>query len=201
MQLIIISGPSGSGKTTLSKIILRNIKGGIVLNTDNYYKTGLISQILSKTVSCYFDRIMSFNNKLFKRDLEFILKYQFSNFSYEYNFKSKSIKKTFKNIQNIRFVIVEGIFGQEIIKFLPNDSYTLINLETDKQACMKRVIKRDYEERGKNKNHAKRDFIKAWEIFYKYKNRNNKTNFSKKIILENKSDINSLLKHLAIILN
>ena len=74
MQLIIISGPSGSGKTTLSKIIIRNIKDGIVLNTDNYYKTGIISQILSKTVSYYFDRMMSFNKRLFKRDLKFILK-------------------------------------------------------------------------------------------------------------------------------
>ena len=201
MQLIIISGPSGSGKTTLSKKILKKIKDGIVLNTDNYYKTGIISQILSKTVSCYFDRIMSFNNRLFIKDLDFILKNRFSNFSYKYNFKSKSIKKTFKNIQNIRFVIVEGIFGQEIIKDLPSDNYILINLKTDKQDCMKRVIKRDYEERGKNKNYAKRDFIKAWEIFYKYKKRNNTTNFIKTIMVKNKSDINSLLKDLANILN
>ena len=137
MQLIIISGPSGSGKTTLSKIIIRNIKDGIVLNTDNYYKTGIISQILSKIVSCYFDRLLSFNKRLFKKDLKFILKNRFSNFSYKYNFKSKSIKKTYKNIQNIRFVIVEGIFGQEIIKYLPGESHILINLETDKQDCMR----------------------------------------------------------------
>ena len=201
MQLIIISGPSGSGKTTLSNIIIRNIKDGIVLNTDNYYKTGIISQILSKTVSCYFDRIISFNKRLFKRDLKFILKNRFSNFSYKYNFKSKSIKKTYKNIQNIRFVIVEGIFGQEIIKYLPGDNYILINLETDKQDCMKRVIKRDYEERGKNKNLAKRDFIKAWEIFFKYKKRINTTKFLKTITVENKSEIKSLLKDLANILN
>ena len=201
MQLIIISGPSGSGKTTLSNIIIRNIKDGIVLNTDNYYKTGIISQILSKTVSCYFDRVMSFNKRLFKRDLKFILKNRFSNFSYKYNFKSKSIKKTYKNIQNIRFVIVEGIFGQEIIKYLPGDNYILINLETDKQDCMKRVIKRDYKERGKNKNLAKRDFIKAWEIFFKYKKRINTTKFLKTITVENKSEIKSLLKDLANILN
>ena len=95
MQLIIISGPSGSGKTTLAKIILKRLKGGIILNTDDYYKTGLISKILSKTVPCYFDRKISFNYSLFKKDLEFILKNRFSNFSYEYNFKNKSIKKLF----------------------------------------------------------------------------------------------------------
>ena len=201
MQLIIISGPSGSGKTTLSKIILRRIKDGIVLNTDNYYKTGIISQILSKIVSCYFDRIMSFNKRLFKRDLKFILKNRFSKFSYKYNFKSKSIKKTYKNIQNIKFVIVEGIFGQEIIKYLPVDNYVLINLETDKLDCMERVIKRDYEERGKNKNLAKRDFIKGWEIFHKDKKGINTTNFLKTIIVKNKREIKSLLKDLTNILN
>ena len=79
MQLIIISGPSGSGKTTLSKKILENLKDGIILNTDNYYKTGVISQILSKSIPSYFDRIISFNYKLFKGDLEFILKEGFSN--------------------------------------------------------------------------------------------------------------------------
>ena len=85
MQLIIISGPSGSGKTTLSKILLKKLQDGIILNTDNYYKTGLISKILSKTVSSYFDRKISFNYELFKGDLESILKNGFSNFSYTYN--------------------------------------------------------------------------------------------------------------------
>ena len=95
MQLIIISGPSGSGKTTLSKIILKRLKDGIILNTDNYYKTGIISQILSKTVTCYFDRKISFNYNLFKENLLFVLKNRFSNFSYLYNFKNnfKKIKR------------------------------------------------------------------------------------------------------------
>ena len=66
MLVIIISGPSGSGKTKLSKIILRRLKDGIILNTDNYYKAGIISQILSKIITSYFDRKISFNYKLFK---------------------------------------------------------------------------------------------------------------------------------------
>ena len=45
MQLIVISGPSGSGKTTLSERILKKIKNGIILNTDNYYRTGILSHI------------------------------------------------------------------------------------------------------------------------------------------------------------
>ena len=201
MQLIIICGPSGSGKTTLSKIILRKFKNGIILNTDNYYKIGIISLLLSKTVPFYFDRLISFNFRLFKRDLKFILKNGFSNFSYEYNFKNRQIKKIYKKTKNIRYVIVEGIFGQEIIESLYDENCILINLKTNKQSCMKRVIKRDYEERGKNKNLAKKDFIKAWEIYYKNKMKNKTRNYLKKIILENTSDINSLLKNLTKILN
>ena len=199
MQLIIIGGPSGSGKTTLSKIILKNFKNGIILNTDNYYKTGIISQVLSKTVSCYFDRKISFNYSLFKKDLEFILKNRFSNFSYEYNFKSKSIKKKNQKTKNIKFIIVEGIFGEEIIKSLSNDIFIFINLKTNKQSCMKRAIKRDIEERGKNKDVANRDFIKAWEIFHK--NKNNSRNYLNKIDIKNKSEIKYLLKNLTNIMN
>ena len=200
MKLIIISGPSGSGKTTLSKIILEKFKNGIILNTDNYYKTGIISQILSKTLTCYFDRIISFNYILFKRDLEFILKNRISYFSYEYNFKSKSIKKKYNKTENIRFVIVEGIFGQEIIKHLLGDNFIFINLKTNKESCMKRVIKRDCEERGKSKHRAKRDFIKAWELFDKNK-KNYSKNYLNKINVENKSEIKSLLKKLTNLVN
>ena len=199
MQLIIISGPSGSGKTTLSKIILKRLKDGIILNTDNYYKTGIISHILSKIVTYYFDRKISFNNKKFKKDLQFILKNGFSNYSYKYNFKSKSIKKTYKKTINIRFVIVEGIFVQEILNFLPSNDCILINLKTNKKVCMKRIIKRDFKERGKSKNLAKRDFIKAWELFYK--NKNNSRNHIKIFTIRKKSDINFLLKKITSIEN
>ena len=201
MILIFISGPSGSGKTTLSKIIVQKLKDGIILNTDNYYKTGIISQILSKTVNCYFDRRISFNYRLFKKDLEFILKNRFSTFSYEYNFKAKSIKKIYKKTKNIKFVIIEGIFGQETIKYFSADNCILINLKTDKQSCMERVIKRDFEERGKNKYLAKKDFLKAWDLFYKNKKKSNQIDYLKKIMLENKSEISSLLKDLTNIMN
>ena len=201
MQLIIISGPSGSGKTTLSKIILKRLKDGIILNTDNYYKTGIISQIISKTVTCYFDRKISFNYNLFKEDLEFILKNGFSNFSYLYNFKSKSIKKIYKKTQNIRFVILEGIFVEEIFKSLSSNKCIFIKLNTNKNTCMKRVIKRDFLERGKNKNLAKKDFLKAWELFYKDQKKINSRKYLKKIIFSNKIDINYLLRKITKISN
>ena len=61
MKLIFISGPSGCGKTTLSNQIIEKNKNGFVLSTDNYYKTGLISQLLSNFVDGFFDRRISCN--------------------------------------------------------------------------------------------------------------------------------------------
>ena len=201
MKLIIISGPSGSGKTKLSKIILEKLQDGIILNTDNYYKTGILSKLLSKIVTSYFDRKISFNCKLFKKDLEFILKNGFSNFSYKYNYKTKSIRKILKKTDHIKFVIVEGIFGQEILEFNSSKKCILIQLKTKKETCMRRVISRDFKERGKSKNHAKSDFINAWELFFLNKNKINSGNYLKKIVLRNKTDINYLIKKLTKIVN
>ena len=196
MQVIIISGPSGSGKTTLSKIILKKIKDGIILNTDNYYRNGIISQILSKILTSYFDRKISFNFELFSRDLEFILKNGFSRFSYKYNFKNKSIKKIYKNVENIRFIIIEGIFAQEIFKTVSKNNCILVKLKANKQTCLKRVVKRDFLERGKTKDHAQRDFIKAWELFSKNKKKYNSKYYLETIVFKKKSDIDYLLKKL-----
>ena len=92
MKLIFISGPSGSGKTTLANKILLKIKNGIVISTDNYYKTGIISNLLSKFIKGYFDRSISFNYKLFKKDFNFIVKNKISINQRSYNFKKKKIK-------------------------------------------------------------------------------------------------------------
>ncbi len=194
MQLIVISGPSGSGKTTLSKRILKKFKNGIILNTDNYYRTGILSQILSRTLTSYFDRKISFNLGLFKRDLEFIVKNRFSDFYYKYNFESKSIKKVYQNTKNIRFIIIEGIFGQEILKTLSKENCLLIKLKANKQICLNRVIKRDFLERGKSKDLAKSDFINAWELFHKNKKKCNSRNYFNTIVIRKKSDIDLLLK-------
>ena len=96
---------------------------------------------------------------------------------------------------------MEGIFGKEILKFVVNYNCILINLETNKNSCMKRVIKRDYLERGKNKNIAKKDFIKAWELYYKNKNKNKSRNYIQKITIRNKGDIKDLLNKITNIVN
>ena len=196
MLIIIISGPSGSGKTTFSKEILKKLKNGIILNTDNYYRTGIISRFLSIIITSYFDRNISFNFKLFREDLVNILKSGNSKYLYNYDFKCKSIKKIYKKTNNIKFVIIEGIFGREILNTLFREKCLLIILKTKKHTCMKRVIRRDFIERGKSKSRARYDFLKAWEIFHNKNKDRNTINYLKKIIIENKTDLKVLIKEI-----
>ena len=123
MKLIFICGPSGSGKTTLSNLIREKIENCIVLNTDNYYKTGIISKLISKFVEGYFDRSISFNYQLFKKDFNFILKNRISIHERSYNFEKKKIKNILNKKNNIKFLIVEGIFAEEFSRRLNNQNY------------------------------------------------------------------------------
>ena len=196
MKLIFISGPSGSGKTTLSKKIIGKIKNGIILSTDNYYKVGLISKLLSKFVASYFDRSISFNYKLFKKDFNFILNNGISIQERSYNFEKKIINNFFYETNNINFLIIEGIFAKEFSGKLPNQNYSFLELKINKNECMKRVILRDLKERGKAKKQAEDDFLKSWDIYYeKFKNKNIKNNPNEFTITKD-TNIDQILKKL-----
>ena len=151
MKLIFISGPSGSGKTTLSNQIIKKNKNGIVLSTDNYYKTGFISKLLPKFIEGFFDRSISFNNELFKKDFDFIYKNGISIFDRYYNFEKKTVQNILNETKNINFLIVEGIFAKEFSNTLKNKDYYFLEIKTEKIECMKRVVQRDIKERGKDK--------------------------------------------------
>ena len=196
MKLIFISGPSGSGKTTLSnKIILKN-KNGFVLSTDNYYKTGLLSKLLSKYVEGYFDKMISFNYKLFKKDFDFIAKNGISMHDRHYNFEKKKIQSILNETKNISYLIIEGIFANELTKTINNQNYYFLEIKDKKNECMKRVVKRDFQERGKDKKQAEIDFLKSWDIYYEKFKTNKIKNNTHKFIINNKTDMNSLLKKL-----
>ena len=198
MKLIFISGPSGSGKTTLSNKIIVKVKNGIVLRTDNYYKTGLISKLLSNSINGYFDRSISFNYKLFKKDFDFILKNGISKNERFYNFEKKTITNFLKETKNINFLIVEGIFAREFSTDLINKSYYFLELKINKNKCMNRVLRRDSKERGKAKKQAEKDFIKSWNIYYeKFNNKRVKKNKDELIISE-KTNIDHIIKKLFI---
>ena len=144
MKLIFISGPSGSGKTTLSNQIILKNKNGFVLSTDNYYKTGLISKLLSKFIEGYFDKMISFNYKLFKKDFDFIVKNGISVQDRNYNFKKKKIQNILNETKNISYLIVEGIFAEEFSKTIYNQNYYFLEIKEKKNECMKRVVQRDF---------------------------------------------------------
>ena len=166
MKLIFISGPSGSGKTSLSNQIILKIKNGIVLSTDNYYKTGILSKLLSNFIEGYFDRSISFNNKLFKKDFNFVVNNGVSIYERSYDFEKKKIINLINERNNIKFFIIEGIFAKEF-----NQNYFFLELKINKNECMKRVVQRDIKERGKQRKEAENDFLRSWEIYYqKFKN-------------------------------
>ena len=196
MKIIFISGPSGSGKTTLSNKIMSKIQNGTVLSTDNYYKTGLISKLLSKFVIGYFDRRISFNYKLLKKDLNFIRNNGISIIDRSYNFENKKIESILNKKNNINFIIVEGIFASKISSTLNNQNYYFLELKMNKNECMERVVKRDLKERGKIKQKAKNDFLISWNIYYdnnKNKSIKNKIN---EIIITETSNIDHILEKL-----
>jgi len=196
MKLIFISGPSGSGKTTLSNQIIQKNKNGIVLSTDNYYKTGLISKLLPKFIEGFFDRSISFNNELFKKDFDFIYKNGISICDRYYDFKKKTIQNILNETNNISFLIVEGIFANEFSNTLNNKDYIFLEIKTNKNECMKRVVQRDIKERGKDKKQAENDFLKSWSIYYeKFKHNSIKKN-TNKFIIEKNTDIDNILKKL-----
>jgi len=194
MKLIFISGPSGSGKTTLSNQIIKKNKNGFVLSTDNYYKTGIKSKLLSKFIDGYFDRRISFNYKLFKKDFDFIFKNRISIYSRYYNFEKKKVQNILNETNNISFLIVEGIFAKEFSSTLNIKDYYFLEIKTKKNECMKRVLQRDIKERGKGKKQAENDFLKSWDIYYKKFKPNSIKYDINKFIIENNSDIDQILK-------
>ena len=169
MKVILISGPSGSGKTTLSKKILTEVKNGFLLST-NYYKTGFISNILSKFIENYFDRKIILNFHLLNKHLKYIIKNNKSMYQYSYNFKNKKIQKTFQKTSGIKYLIIEGIFAKYLLYKLKRKKCFFFELKIDKTSCLHRVINRDVSERGKNKEDARNKFLKSWQIYHKIKN-------------------------------
>jgi len=194
MKLIFISGPSGSGKTTLSNQILFKNKNGIVLSTDNYYKTGLLNKLLSKIVQGYFDKSISFNYALFRKDFNKIIRDGISIYERSYNFKKQIVNNFFKETKNIEYLIVEGIFAKEFARTLHNNNYSFIELKINKKECMNRAIKRDLNDRGKDKVNAKRDFLKSWDIYYgKHQNKYKKEKINE-FIFTKETNIDKLLE-------
>ena len=196
MKIILITGPSGSGKTTISKYISNNLINSYVLSTDNYYKTGFLSKILSTFIKSYFDRILSHKQKILKKDINHIIKNNSINHYYEYDFISKATKKKFKKITNIQNLIIEGIFSLELTDFFLENQYLLVRIKEKKNICRERVYKRDKRERGKTNQINSNEFNNGWKI-YSNKEKQYKSQLIKGITLKDSIDLEFILKKLS----
>jgi len=196
MKLIFITGPSGSGKTTISKYISKYLSNSYILSTDNYYRTGFISKILSKIIKSYFERILSHKKKIIKKDIDYILKNKSINHHYKYNFIDKTTEKNIKNISNIQNLIIEGIFSLELTDYFKQNQYLLIRLKEKKSICRKRILKRDSIERGKNNILNINEYNNGWKI-YQRKEKKYKYKIERGITLNKNIDLEFLLKKLS----
>ena len=196
MQIIFITGPSGSGKTTISKSISQYLSNSYILSTDNYYKTGFISNIFSKIIKSYFDKLFSHDQRLIKKDIDYILKNESINHFYKYDYVNKVTKKNFKNISNIQTLIIEGIFSLELTDFFSENQYLLIRLKEKKSTCRNRISERDLIERGKNKNINLNEFNNGWRL-YKKKEEKYRSKIIKGITLKKDQDFSLILKKLS----
>ena len=196
MKIILITGPSGSGKTTISKYISNNLINSYVLSTDNYYKTGFLSKILSIFIKSYFDRILSHKQKILKKDINHIIKNNSINHYYEYDFIRKATKKKFKKITNIQNLIIEGIFSLELTDFFLENQYLLVRIKEKKNICRERVYKRDKRERGKTNQINSNEFNNGWKI-YSNKEKQYKSQLIKGITLKDSIDLEFILKKLS----
>tara|TARA_Y100000589_G_scaffold50569_1_gene42176 strand:- start:902 stop:1507 length:606 start_codon:yes stop_codon:yes gene_type:complete len=197
MNIIIITGPSGSGKTTLGKKLMIELESSYMISTDDFYKTGKLSNLLSRFIKSYFDRNISHNSKLLRKTINKIIKNKEINYSYKYDFIKKRTEITNINSLCIKNLIIEGIFALELLKFIPRKDYLLIRLKIDKEICMKRINIRDHIERGKSKKELMEDFLKAWNIYHNKENSYRISDTSKEIIFRKDPNINIILKKLS----
>ena len=165
MKIIIITGPSGSGKTSLAKKLMAKLENCHVISTDDFYRTGKISNLLSKFLESYFDKQISHNGKLLKKTINNILINKEVNYSYKYDFIKKRTVIIHKKSSGIKNLIIEGIFTLELLKFISINDYLLIRLKINKEICMKRIHERDHIERGKSKGKSIEDFLRGWDIY------------------------------------
>ena len=98
MKIVLITGPSGSGKSTLADLLSNNLSNALILRTDNYYKTGLISKLFSKYLKSYFDKSISLNIKLLEKDIKSILENKKASHIYKYDFIKKRDLKYIKRL-------------------------------------------------------------------------------------------------------
>ena len=71
-----------------------------------------------------------------------------------------------------------------------------LELKIHKDECKKRVLQRDFKDRGKSKKQAENDFIKSWNIYYEKINNKRRKNNTDEYIITEKTKINLMIEKL-----
>ena len=178
MKTLVITGPSGSGKSYLTKRLSKIFDNSIIIKTDSYYKDNILIRLLSIFFFDTYDRVFSIKRSKIKSTLRSINNKDTLISLYKYDFKRKNSSKSIQSINyelDNQFIIVEGIFAHRL--YLNYQDTINIICEEKKEICLKRRIKRDQVERGRNSKEVKRKFNRSWTLFYKniqsYLNKNN----------------------------
>tara|TARA_B100000945_G_C20296404_1_gene555872 strand:+ start:272 stop:919 length:648 start_codon:yes stop_codon:yes gene_type:complete len=194
MRLILITGPSGSGKTSLSKVLSNELKNTYILCTDNFYKTGIISNLLSQLYTSYFDKLISHNKNLLENDIKYIIRNKEIKYYYLYDFKKRTSRKIYRPFSNIENLIIEGIFSLEQLDYASNYEYLLLKIKTKKKTCLKRIINRDQLERGKNISKIPKAFNIAWKLYKERERKYQEKGKINELIIREPFDFKNIVK-------
>tara|TARA_B100000965_G_scaffold232027_1_gene194292 strand:- start:88 stop:696 length:609 start_codon:yes stop_codon:yes gene_type:complete len=193
MKLIVITGPSGSGKSVLGEKLANSLDSSILIRTDSYYRDDFIIKLLSVFLYDVYDRLISIKEKKILLTINSLIKKEKITIFYNYDFKSKKSTKYIRyinSLENIRFIILEGIFAHRL-ELNYNNTINIL-CDQNKEVCRNRRIRRDQLQRGRNINEVIRKFNKSWYLYFK-----NLNNFKKqKKIITLRSDDNNVYKKL-----
>ena len=168
MKTIVITGTSGSGKSFLTNTLSKLFNNSIVIRTDSYYKDNLFIRFISIFLYDIYDRLFSIRkNKIMKTIKSIYNKDSIISF-YKYDFKRKNSlhsKISINYNESNQFLILEGIFAHR----LDLNYQETINIvcEEQKELCFKRRLKRDLQERGRDRREVYKKFNKSWDLFNK----------------------------------
>ncbi len=169
MKTIIITGASGSGKTILTNKLSDVFDSSIIINTDSYYSDNIIIKILAILRYDIYDRLISIRRNKLNKAISSINKKERLIELCHYDFKKKKSTKSKNSIKynnDNQFLIIEGIFSHRL-DLNYHETINILCVE-EKGVCLKRRIKRDKLERGRNSIEVNKKFNMSWYLFYQH---------------------------------
>ncbi len=162
--LILICGSSGSGKTTVSKMLSDKLG-------DKGYKTAIICQdayyvdVPQEQVSTFnYDDLNAFEWDMLIDDVKQLIDTQYVTIpQYDYSIHKKVLNVV--EIKDVDFVIIEGLhtLSQPELKQIARLS---LFIDTPKDECLIRRIKRDVNERGRTIDSVANQWLNCVSLMY-----------------------------------